>query len=298
MVDLSNNKKFKGIWAPLPTPFNRRGGIDKDRTKQLVVQLIDKGIDGLFPLGTSGEFALLTHREKIEISKAVIDSSKSKVPVVVGISDTCMQEVVNLGKEAKDIGADAVISTPPYYYSVGQKGIINFFETIASKIDLPIMLYNIPDFTHNLVTPETVEYLAEKEIICGMKYTQNDLSMLMRFISKCSSKISVFTGSDALALSDLQYGGAGAIMASANVLPELASSVYDNFSSGNIEGARNAQLKLLPAIQAISLGNFPAGLKYCMKLVGKDVGEVREPLEPLTDDEKKKAIALMKEYDK
>jgi 4-hydroxy-tetrahydrodipicolinate synthase len=278
--------KLEGIVAPMATALTADGAVDVSGTKRLVDFLIDGGIDGLFPLGTSGEFALMDHEERRKVIETVVDQTNGRVPVLAGVSDPSLENVIEFTKAAEDAGADAVVCTPPYYYSTGEEGLVQHFETIAGKTGLPLFVYNIPEWTHLFVPPNVIQRLAEQKTIAGMKYTEYHLLNLLRFINTSGRQISIFTGSDAMAFTSLEFGGAGGVIGVANVAPKLASSVYDEFKRGDLEAARAAQLKLLPAIEAIGVGRFPAGLKEAMRAVGMPVGGVKRPLQPLSATEK------------
>jgi len=288
-------RKLEGIVAPMATALTPDGGIDQKRTRTLVDFLIEGGIDALFPLGTSGEFALLNDDERRTVIQTVVDQANGRVPVLAGVSDTSLANVIDHAKDAKEAGADAVVSTPPYYYSTGEEGLVNYFETIASKCELPLIVYNIPEWTHLYIPPGVIRQLAEKRLIVGMKYTEYNLLNLLRFIKVAGDRISIFTGSDAMAFTSLEFGGSGGVIGVANVAPKLASAVFDEFKSGNLEAARQAQMRLLPVIEAIGVGRFPAGLKEAMKLIGMPVGSVMKPLQSLTTREKEEVAGFLRD---
>ena len=288
-------KKLEGIVAPMATALAPDGHIDEKRTRILVDFLIDGGIDALFPLGTSGEFALLNDEERRTVIRTVVDQTNGRVPVLAGVSDTSLANVVAHARDAKDSGADAVVSTPPYYYTTGEEELVDHFETIASKSDLPLFVYNIPEWTHLYVPPRVIQLLAEKRVIVGMKYTEYNLLNLLRFIKAAGDRISILTGSDAMAFTSLEFGGNGGVIGVANVAPRLASSVFDEFKSGDFEAARQAQMRLLPVIEAIGIGRFPAGLKEAMRLIGMPVGSVKKPLQSLTIGEKEQVAGFLRE---
>jgi 4-hydroxy-tetrahydrodipicolinate synthase len=269
----------------MPTPLSKHGKVDTARTKALVDFLIDGGIDGLFALGTSGEFSLFTREERRAVIGAVVDRANGRVPVYAGISDPSTENVVSLAAEAKDAGADGAVATAPIYYSTTTAGLYAHFRTIAERIDLPLMLYNIPEWTHVFVPPEVVVPLAEEGLIVGMKDTEYNLLNLLRFISAVGDKIAVFTGADAMTYTCLEFGGSGAIVGVANVAPRTTSRIFDEQRKGNSRGAMEAQLELLPLIAAIGVGKFPAGLKEAMNLMGVPVGGPKEPLPRLTTEE-------------
>ena len=287
--------KLEGIWTPIPTPLTKQGKVDTNATRRVVDFHIEAGIDGLLPLGTSGEFALLSREERSILVESVASQADGRVPVVAGVSDPSIENVIQLSSDAKKAGADAVLATPPYYFTTGDEGHYLHFKTISEAIDLPLMIYNIPEWTHSFVTPETVQRLADDKLVVGMKYTENNLLNLIRFLKRSRSKISIFAGSDALAYSNLEFGGSGAIMGSANLAPRVASEIFDNHRKGNLAGAKAAQEKLLPIIDAFAIGKYPAALKEAMSLIGMPVGPLKEPLTALSTSEKKIVAGLLRQ---
>jgi 4-hydroxy-tetrahydrodipicolinate synthase len=286
--------KLEGIWTPIPTPLTKHGKVDPEATRRLVDFHIEAGIDGLLPLGTSGEFALLSREEREVLVSRVVDQANSRVPVVAGVSDPSIENVLQLSSDAKKAGADAVIATPPYYFTTTDEGHYHHFKTISEAIDLPLLIYNIPEWTHSFVTPETVQRLADEKLVVGMKYTEYNFLNLIRFLKESRNKISIFAGSDALAYSNLEFGGAGAIIGSANVAPKVASKIFDDYKKGNLSGARESQERLLPVITALGVGKYPAALKEAMSLIGVPVGPLKEPLQALSIAEKRIVAGLLK----
>ena len=286
--------KLEGIWTPIPTPLTNQGKIDQAVTRKLVDFHIESGIDGILPLGTSGEFALLTREERAQLVEMVVDQANGRVPVVAGVSDPAIENVLQLSADAKKAGADAVIATPPYYFTTTDEGHYDHFKTISESIDLPLMIYNIPEWTHSFVTPETVQRLADEKLVVGMKYTEYNFLNLIRFLRKSHNKIAIFAGSDAMAYSNLEFGGSGAIIGSANVIPKLASKIFDDYKKGDLTGARESQERLLPVIEALGLGKYPAALKEAMSLIGMPVGLLKEPLQALSVSEKRTVAGLLR----
>jgi 4-hydroxy-tetrahydrodipicolinate synthase len=286
--------KLEGIWTPIPTPLTKEGRVDTDATRRLVDFHIEAGIDGLLPLGTSGEFALLQTEERKALVNVVVDQANSRVPVIAGVSDPSIENVVQLSSDAKEAGADGVIATPPYYFTTTDEGHYQHFKTISETIDLPLLIYNIPEWTHSFVTPETVQRLADEKLVVGMKYTEYNFLNLIRFLTESRNKMSIFAGSDALAYSNLEFGGAGAIIGSANVAPRVASKIFDDYKKGDLSGARESQERLLPVINALGVGKYPAALKEAMSLIGVPVGPLKEPLQALSIAEKRMVAGLLK----
>ena len=286
--------KLEGIWTPIPTPLTRNGRVDEKATRRLVDFHIEAGIDGLLPLGTSGEFALLSREERGALVSTVVDQVRHRVPVVAGVSDPSIENAIRLSSDAKKAGADGVIATPPYYFTTTDEGHYQHFKTISESIDLPLLIYNIPEWTHSFVTPNTVQRLSDEKLVVGMKYTEYNFLNLVRFLKAVRNKISIFAGSDAMAYSNLEFGGSGAIIGSANVAPKVASKIFDDYKKGDLSGAREAQEKLLPVIEALGVGKYPAALKEAMNLIGMPVGPLKEPLQALSVAEKRTVAGLLR----
>jgi 4-hydroxy-tetrahydrodipicolinate synthase len=286
-------REFRGIWSPMPTPLARNGDVDISRLRELTDYLIEGGIDGLFPLGTTGEFAFFSKQERRKIVETVVDQGNGRVPILAGVSDPDSSAVIGYAKDAKDAGADALMATPPYYFPLSQESIYDHYVRIHSATSLPLLLYNIPQFTHNFVEVPVVERLASEEVIAGMKYTEYNLLNLLQFIGAVGKVISVMTGSDAMAETCLEYGGSGAIISVSNIAPRKAASIYDLASKGDFAGARKAQFDLLPAIQAAGLGFFPAGLKEAMAVSGFPVGGLRQRHTTLSKEDKDQVRRLL-----
>src|SRR5437899_4276487 len=288
-------KKRDRIIPTMATASTHHERIDPKTSRTLVDFLIDGGIDGLFPLGTSGEFALFDREERKNVIETVVDRTNGRVPVLAGVSDPSLENVLAFAKDAEDAGADAIVATPPYYYATGEDGLFNHFETIALKSGLPLVVYNIPEWTHLFVPPSVIQRLAEKRLIVGMKYTEYNLLNLLRFLKVAGKLIAIFAGSDAMTLTNLEFGGSGGVIGGANVAPKRSSSESDELRNGNVEAARLAQWKLLPIIEAISVGRFPAGLKEAMRVVGMPVGGVKSPLQSLTGEERNSVAGFLRE---
>ena len=288
-------KKLEGIIAPMATPLTRDDRIDTKATRALVNFLIDGGIDGLFPLGTSGEFAMFDREERKTMVETVVDETNSRVPVLAGVSDPSLENALAFSMDAENAGADAIVATSPYYFTTSEDGLFSHFETIARKGGLPLIVYNIPEWTHLFVPPSVVQRLVEKKLIVGMKYTEYNLLNLLRFLKTVGKRIAIFTGSDAMTLTNLEFGGSGAVIGVANVAPKMASEVFDEFKRGNLDAARKAHWNLLPIIEAIGIGRFPAGLKAAMNMVGMPVGDVKRPLQGLTEAEQSTVAGFLRE---
>lgn len=234
--------ELKGIITAMVTPFDENQEINSEVTKQLVNKLINGGVDGIFILGTNGEFHLLTEDEKVAFAKLVIDEVKKRVPVYVGTGGNSTREVIALSKKMEELGADALSVITPFFLVPTQEEVINHYKAVAEAVDIPIILYNIPKNTGLNLEASTVYELAKVKNIAGIKDSSGKLENIKSYIEATKGEdFSVLSGSDSLILKALKIGATGAIAATSNLLTELDVSIYQNFLKGDIEAAEKAQ---------------------------------------------------------
>ncbi len=284
----------KGLIVPILTPFDNEEKLDVEALKNHVDFLVEKGVHGIFPLGTAGEFALLSADERVKVIEAVIDAVNGRVPVYAGVSDPGTMNAVNYARAARDLGADAVVATPPFYYKTDEEGILNHFTSIVERSEIPLIIYNIPSWTHQPVSLRVAERLAEHDLVIGMKYTTNDLHSFWEYVQALGDRISMLIGADSLFYSALEFGADGAVLGGANVAPDLFAEIYNTHARGDREASFEAQRRVLPIVEAMELGTFPAALKEAMRLIGRPMGEVRKPLTPLSEAEKRTVAEYLK----
>ncbi|MDA4111454.1 MAG: dihydrodipicolinate synthase family protein [Thaumarchaeota archaeon] len=281
--------KLHGIIVPMVTPFTGTDMEDLDFVgiSKLTDYLIHNGVNALMVNGTSGEVLLQSHEERKSVVRAVIRDARSRVPVIAGISESSTKQAVALGIDAVEAGADAVIATGPFYYKTSEIGLYEHFQSIINKVDLPLMIYNIPSWIGYGIPPEVVKKLVEKNPgrVLGVKFTTNDLGQFLEYLRLLKNLIPITIGSDALLLSGLELGGAGATVGSANVLPAETAQIYKFYSDNDFSHAREVQEKIDGFAQAMGLGTFPSGLKEGLSFIGIDCGKVRPPLVPLNSNE-------------
>jgi 4-hydroxy-tetrahydrodipicolinate synthase len=264
--------------------------LDFSAITRLTRYLIKNGVDSLMVNGTSGEFLLQSHQERKAAVRAVVKDAAGHVPVIAGISQASTMQAVELGLDAEDAGADAIIATGPIYYKTTPKGLYDHFQTIINKVNLPLMVYNIPAWLNYGVPPEIVRKLVLKNPgrLCGVKFTTNDLEQFLEYLRILRKLIPITIGSDSLLLSGLQLGAAGGTVGCANVLPLETSEIFALHASNHGLEAAAIQKKIDAFTVTMGLGCFPAGLKEGLKFIGLDCGDVRPPLVLLNLEEKKK----------
>jgi len=289
--------KVKGIITAMVTPFDDNQEINSQATKQLVNKLINAGVDGIFILGTNGEFHLLTDEEKIKFAELVINEVNKRVPVYVGTGGNSTREVIELSKKMEALGADALSVITPYFLVPSQKELINHYKAIAESVKIPILLYNIPKNTGINIEADTVRELAKVKNIAGIKDSSGKIENIASYIEAAIGEdFCVLSGSDSLILKALQIGATGAIAATSNLLTEIDVSIYQNFLKGNIEAAEKAQKDIDVLRAALKLGTTPSILKKAVELSGIPVGPARLPVTEPNAETVEKIKEMLKFY--
>jgi len=270
--------KPEGIFPALVTPFTDDGkNVDEERLRVLVNRCIELGVHGVVPCGTTGEFVNLTTEEKKSVIKTVVDEVNGKAKVIAGTGASGTNEALEMTRYAKDAGADAALIVTPYYLKPADRGIYEHYNTIASQVDLPIILYNIPQCTGLPLPWQMVEDLAQIPNIVGVKDSSGQLSFILAVLEKVRDKINVLCGHDEVVVAALAAGCSGAILASANVIPDVWIQIYNHIRNNELQKARELQYKV-QKIARIIAGSGAVGTKAALNMMKIKVGPVRMPL--------------------
>ncbi|RMS75296.1 4-hydroxy-tetrahydrodipicolinate synthase [Pseudomonas savastanoi] len=273
--------QFRGIIPALVTPFTADQQLDEQALRNLIENLLNAGVHGLFVLGTNGEFFTLSQSEKLKIARITVEAAAGRVPVVVGTGAFATHEVIEMNKKMIDVGADALSIITPYFNAISQSELIKHYTAIADASELPLMMYNIPAKTGMSIGIGAVATLSPHPQIKGIKDSAGNFDALVQMMQYRSDDFAVFAGTDSLIYWNLLAGGDGAIAATANAVPEVVMSIWNNFQSGNHEAARAAQEALRPLRDAFALGTMPVLLKNATQLLNVPVGPCRAPVQPL-----------------
>jgi 4-hydroxy-tetrahydrodipicolinate synthase len=266
------------------TPF-RDGKLDEARLREQVEFQIKGGIDGLVPVGTTGESPTLDFPEHERVIALTVEVAKGRVPVIAGTGGNATTEALELHQFAKRAGATASLSVNPYYNKPSQEGLYRHFMTLADKVDLPIVLYNIPGRTSITMSPQTVARLNAHPNIVAIKEATGSLDMASEIMSLCD--ITVVSGDDSLTLPLMSIGAKGVISVASNLLPSHLKQITKLALGGNFAEAMTIHHKLFPLIKTLFLDGNPVGIKHAMKVAGRDTGELRLPLWEASDATKK-----------
>lgn len=286
---------IKGIIAAMVTPMKENEDIDLEGMRYLTDYLIRKGVHGLFCLGTTGEFYGLTESEKLEVIRTVVEEANGRVPVYAGTGGTTTREVIALTNKVENLGVKAVSVITPYFIAPSQQELYLHYKNIAESTDIDIILYNIPMRTGLHLEAQTVSRLSQIQNIVGIKDSSGKFENIQSYIDSTDSDFTVLAGTDSLILQTLMAGGKGAIAATANVVPEIAVAIYENFVHGDLEKAGEAQEALKPLRNAFGLGTAPGVLKQAVNLMGINVGYPRMPVSKLEGEALDKLTQVISE---
>lgn len=291
------NFKPKGIIPPIITPFKEDGSFNEPVYRQMISYLIDSGVHGVFPMGTTGEFYALNDEEYERILRVTVEEVAGRVSVYAGANHITTRGVIRLIKIAERCGVDAISVLTPMFISQTQDELYNYFATIAASTALPVVMYNNKPKTNVHITPETVARLAQIENIVAVKDSTGDMTNSAEYIrlTRNIDYFSVLMGRDTLIYAGLCYGATGAIASCANVAPRVAVDIYEKFMSGDMEGALEAQFVLAPLRIATGMGTFPEVIKEALEMQGIAAGKCLDPIAKLTPDESDRLRKVLRE---
>lgn len=279
---------LKGIIPALITPFDEREELSLEPLKKLVNHLIECGVHGVMTTGGNGEFPHLLPDERKRVLEVVVEEVNGRVPVIACTSACSVKEVVEYSKHALDVGADAVIITPPYYFKLPPHSIKEHYERVAESVDIPIVVYNNPEYTGNNIDPKLMREISEIDGVIGLKQSNYDISETIEIIRLVGDRISVLTGIDSQLYPTLCVGGKGIFSTAACIVPREMVKLYDEFINGRVEEAFKIHLKLQVLNRLLEYDpGYVAPCKEALNLMGFNCGPVRAPLPKLSEDELK-----------
>ncbi len=274
-----NLEKLKGSIAPVVTPFTQEGKFDEITFKKLVERQIDNGSHVISCTGTTGEPSSLTTDERIHVMRTMIEHVSGRLPVVPATGSVNYEETVMLTQKAEELGADAVMVIVPYYVRPGQEALFQHFTRIASLINIPMIIYNIPGRTATNMEPETMKRIRLKcENVIGVKEANVNFNQVNKVLRLVGRDFHVYSGIETLCFPMLTVGGAGHISATANILPRELADLYNLTQEGKWLEAQDLHYKLFNINEALFLETNPGPLKTSMELMGLCNGDVRLPL--------------------
>lgn len=283
---------FEGVITALVTPF-RDDAIDEPALRRLVDEQIAAGVDGLVPVGTTGESPTLTADEHIRVIKIVVDAAKKRVPVIAGTGSNSTREAIELSQAARQVGADGLLLVTPYYNRPGQEHLYRHFKAVVEAVPLPTVLYNVPGRTACDLLPETVARLCELPQIVAIKEATASVLRASQIIARVGDRLAVLSGDDAAAFPLYALGARGVISVVSNVAPAQMSAMWDAAAAGDWPRARELHYKLLPLGEGLFVEANPIPVKAALAMMGKITEEIRPPLYPLASAHREKLRAML-----
>lgn len=277
---------IRGVLSAIATPLSADGQqVDVDTLRGLVDWQLAEGIDGFVPCGSTGEFAYLSRAEREQIVETVLGQVDGRVPVLPQICAMSTSESIALAKHAQANGATGVMAVAPYYEPLTTAEVFGFYRDIASAVDLPLMIYNLPIATGiKLGLEEMTALVDEIETVKYVKDTSGDFALGAQLIHSLGERVDVFVGWDPLYFAALMEGAAGSVIGAANVAPAQLAAVCDDVASGSFQAARSKWQTLYPVLEQIVSKPYNASIKAGMVLVGHGGGPLRSPQLPLDAD--------------
>ncbi|QIK69436.1 4-hydroxy-tetrahydrodipicolinate synthase [Erysipelothrix sp. HDW6C] len=291
---------FEGIITPIVTPFNRDNeqSINYEALEPLLEHLIAKGVDGIFVLGSNGEFHVMDEMEKIVFSKRVIEIVAKRVPVYIGTGSCSTLETIRLSKKMEAMGADALSVITPYFLTPTDEEIYQYFEDVAKSVRIPIILYNIPKATGCNISKAVVKRLAKIDNIKGIKDSSGDIQNLKDYIEATKgTDMNVLVGSDSKISEGYQLGAHGAIAGTSNVITEVIVNLNKALKDGNHDEAQRYQKDIDVLRGVLKYGTVPSIMKRAVELAGiAPVGPARLPVQETTSDVDLKIREMLSYY--
>lgn len=289
-----------GIVPPMVTPLRGRDSLDVGGLERLIEHIVAGGVQGLFILGTSGEGPGLSYRLRREVIERVCRQMRNRLPVLVGITDTCFTEAITMANCAADAGAQAVVTAGPFYLPPSQPELIDFIDQLVQELPLPLFIYNMPQLTKVHFEPETLRQLTHLEKIIGLKDSSGDLAYYDKLIALKQERPdwSVLVGPEHLLAETVRRGGDGGVNGGANFHPRLFVDLYQAVKAGDQHCADELQRQLVQLGQIYSVGKHASavvkGMKCACSLLGLCDDRMAEPFERFYEPEREKVRNILK----
>jgi len=287
---------FSGLTVALVTPMNSDGSVNEALLRKLVDFQVESGTDCVSPVGTTGESPTLSHDEHEQVIGIVCDQAAGRIRVMAGTGSNSTAEAIRLTKAAKKAGATGALMVAPYYNKPTQDGFFEHYRAVAEAVDIPIVLYNIPGRTAKNMEPETICRISEAcPNVVAVKESTGSMDQSSHILS--ASSLTVLSGDDSLTLPLLSLGASGVVSVAGNIVPRDVKAMIMAFQKGDIAEAQKLHHKLFPLCRdMLSLSTNPIPVKAAMALLGKNCGDVRLPLTPLSAAQIEVLRATLKRY--
>lgn len=289
---------LNGIFPPIPTPFIKEK-VAYDKLAANIERWNPTGLKGYVVLGSNGEYVSLSEEDKRAVVDTVVQAAADKMLVIAGTGCESTAETIRLTEDCAKRGADAALVVTPHYYGgrINDAALVQYFSTVADQSPIPILLYNVPKFTHMNMTADLIARLSGHSNIIGLKDSAGNVIQLGEIVNAVAKDFNVMVGTAGVLFSALTIGCVGGINALANVAPEQCVAILDQVKKGSLDSARDLQLKMIPVNQAVTARYGVPGLKAALDMLGYFGGAPRLPLLPASKRERSEIEAILKKAD-
>ena len=287
---------FTGSGVAIITPMHADGSVNYDVLGDLIEFQIANGTDAIISCGTTGESATLNDEEHRDVLLYTIKKVNKRIPVIAGTGSNDTAYAVELSQHAEELGADALLMVTPYYNKTSQAGLIQHYNYVADRVNLPIILYNVPSRTGCNIQPATYLELSKHPNIVAAKEANGDITAIARTRALCGDALDIYSGNDDQIVPILSLGGKGVISVFANICPKEMHQICAEYFNGNTEKSSEMMLHYLDLMDALFSDVNPIPVKEAMNAMGYDCGPCRMPLAPMGEKAKEAMLALMKKH--
>ncbi len=287
---------FKGAAVALVTPMHDDGSINYEVLEELIEYQIKNHTDAIVTCGTTGESATLSEKEHSEVIKFTMEKVAGRVPVIAGTGSNNTEHALSLSKNAQNLGVDALLVVTPYYNKTSQKGLIEHYNYIADRVDLPIITYSVPPRTGVFIKPETYFELSKHPNIVATKEASGNISDIAKIKALCGDNLHIYSGNDDQILPVMSLGGLGVISVFSNICPRECHDITEEFFNGNLAQSRELFIRYLNLMNELFCDVNPIPVKEALNEMGYNCGRCRLPLVPLSEQNRKNLKELMRGY--
>lgn len=286
---------FKGSGVAIITPF-KNDKVNFEKLGELLEWHIKEGTDAIIICGTTGEASTMTDEERLNTIEFTVNMVNKRIPVIAGTGTNSTYHTIKLCKEAENAGVDGLLIVNPYYNKSTQKGLIVHYNTIADRINTPIIIYNVPGRTGLNIAPVTLAELSKHPNIKGVKEASGNISQVAEIARLCPEDFAIYSGNDDMIVPLLSLGGVGVISVVANIVPKDTHEIVHSYLQKDTDKSRQLQLKMKPLIDALFIETNPIPIKKAMNLLGMDVGDLRLPLIEMSEENTKILLDELDNY--
>lgn len=286
---------FKGAGVALITPFDEYGNIDYNKLEELIEFQISNGTDAIIICGTTGEASTLNEAEHNECVRKCVKFVNGRVPVIAGTGSNNTNTAICLSRISEYNGADALLCVTPYYNKTTQEGLKKYYSAIASSVNIPVIMYNVPSRTGLNILPDTaIEIAKSNENVVAIKEASGDINQVAKILA--SGKLDLYSGNDDQVVPMLSLGGIGVISVVSNIFPKQMHDMVINYLEGNTDLSRDMQLKMLNLCKTLFCEVNPIPIKKATQILNMTNGILREPLIEMSEGNTKVLEKVLNDY--